>query len=66
MRAAVALTTARRTGVRIDALPDGAVPQSHEDAYQIQDCVVASAREEKNSLKKGKIQTTGYTVIMQL
>lgn len=53
MRAAVALTTARRTGVRIDALPDGAVPQSHEDAYQIQDCVVACYGERVGAWKVG-------------
>ena len=53
MRAAVALTTARRSGERIDALPDGAVPQSHEDAYQIQDCVVACYGERVGAWKVG-------------
>ena len=35
MLAARTLVRARRSGERIDALPDGAVPASEEEAYQI-------------------------------
>jgi 2-keto-4-pentenoate hydratase len=41
MRAARALVAARRSGTRIDGLPEGCEPQSNADAYHIQDCVVA-------------------------
>ncbi|MFT5450495.1 MAG: 2-keto-4-pentenoate hydratase [Gammaproteobacteria bacterium] len=53
MRAARVLTTARRSGQRIAALPEGCEPQSQDDAYHIQDCVVACHGERVSAWKVG-------------
>jgi 2-keto-4-pentenoate hydratase len=53
MRAARTLTAARRAGMRIDALPDGCIPVSEEEAYQIQDLTVACYGERVAAWKIG-------------
>ncbi|MBT6273260.1 MAG: hydratase, partial [Chromatiales bacterium] len=53
MLAARTLTAARRSGTRIDGLPDGAVPQTLADGYQIQDVVVACHGEQVGAWKIG-------------
>lgn len=53
MRSARALVTARRSGVRIEALPAGCEPATEADAYQIQDCVIACHGERVAAWKVG-------------
>lgn len=51
--AARTLAAARRNGTRIEGLPPGAVPESLDDAYQIQDLVVTCHGERVASWKVG-------------
>jgi 2-keto-4-pentenoate hydratase len=51
-RAASALVAARK-GAAIAALPDGAVPQSEADSYQVQDAVIAKLGEKIGGWKVG-------------
>lgn len=53
MLAARTLVQARRSGQRIDALPEGAVPASEEDAYHVQDAVAAFHGERIGAWKVG-------------
>jgi len=51
-RAASALVAARK-GAAIAALPDGAIPQTEADSYQIQDAVIAKLGEKIGGWKVG-------------
>ena len=53
MLAARTLVKARRSGQRIEALPDGAVPASEADAYHVQDTVAAFHGERVGAWKVG-------------
>lgn len=53
MLAARALTTARRSGTRIDALPAAGIPGNEEEGYQIQDLVIACYGERVAAWKVG-------------
>jgi 2-keto-4-pentenoate hydratase len=53
IRAAQALVAARRAGDHIEALPEGAVPATEEDAYHVQDVVAAFVGERVAAWKVG-------------
>lgn len=53
MLAARTLVKARRSGQRIEVLPDGAVPASEADAYHVQDTVAAFHGERVGAWKVG-------------
>jgi 2-keto-4-pentenoate hydratase len=58
-RAASALVAARK-GSAIAALPEGAIPQSEADSYQIQDAVIAKLGEKIGGWKVGVSPLGGY------